>query len=791
MSNATPVNYMLQHMSQFKDFEGEFQPIKKYNLHELQADKFLLRLNRERQLNRSDPQIKTEQHLEPLRLTTNDPKPARSKRKVVLSGTNELKEKIEKKKSKKKLILVGTSALQEMLERKRAEQEQARRAALEDSDGHKNKKRKKLKVKLIPFLQKPPRINKVSDNGENPTTTNNNNNNDLSRDPESNSDQSLDLDDEFVDAELNFHEITMADLEGLTPIGNERTTQIEVDESDSDESTELYESAQPVPDTLKFLETQSAAHLHENGGNEEDELVFMEESQTDGHNQSERGNGAQESSNGRQSNGTGGSETKISQNGSNANLNFTASASDIALMKLIIKPQLSGLTFSQLDKSLLAPAYQEVYTLIEHTIRDSEGHSLLLVGPRGSGKSYIADKAIAELRAKYGNQLILIKLNALLHTDDKLALREIARQLDIHSRNMSQELKDTFEQRAISDTFANILKILDSNSRGGELVEDGQSVPVVIMIDEIEKFTGDGKQTLLYNLFELSQSSKTPICVIGISTKATTRELLEKRVRSRFSQRIVSVGRAPTIDIFWENARLNLLVPEENFSDFSDREYPKFWNEKIEHLYQYPSGFKKVFTRIFHTTKNFKDVYNCCQLPVSVIAEKSPFPRGEDFEIYMTQLSPGYAQLIVESLSNLELLLAIAAARWITKSELRQVNFNLAYAEYTDMIKRLNLEATTLSANSSFVDSTVLASIKVNQKIWSSKVMRDCWANLYNMGLLFDVITSNNEVNVNNNFNMYKNMVIEDSKMLQIDMSLEELGLLISKQAPFRKLTRL
>lgn len=788
MSNATPVNYMLQHMSQFKDFEGEFQPIKKSHLHELQADKFLLRLNRERQLNRSDTQIKLEQHLEPLRLTTNDPKPAKSKRKVVLSGTNELKEKMQKKKNKKKLILVGTSALQDMLERKRAEQDQARRAEMGDTDVHRNKKRKKLKVKLIPFLQKPPRINKLSDSGEATTT---NNNNDLSRDLDSNSEHSLDLEDEFVDAELNFHEITMADLEGLTPVGNERTTQIEVDESDSDESTELYDTAQPVPDTLKFLETQSAADLRENGGTEEDELIFIEESQTDGQSQLEGGNSARESTNESQNKGTGSFETKQGQRDSKADLKFTVSASDIALMKLIIKPQLSGLTFPQLDKSLLAPAYKEIYTLIEHTIKDSEGHSLLLVGPRGSGKSYIADKAIGELREKYGNQLIVIKLNALLHTDDKLALREIARQLDIHSRNMSQELKDTFEQRAISDTFANILKILDSNSRGGELVEHGQSVPVVIMIDEIEKFTADGKQTLLYNLFELSQSSKTPICVIGISTMATTRELLEKRVRSRFSQRIVSVGRAPTIDIFWENARLNLLVPDENFTEFGDQEYPKLWNEKIGQLYQYPSGFKKVITRVFYTTKNFKDVYHCCQLPVSVIAEKNPFPRGEDFEIYMTQLSPGYAQQIVESLSNLELLLAIAAARWITKSELRQVNFNLAYAEYTEMIKRLNLEATTLSANSSFVDSTVLASIKVNQKIWSSKVMRDCWANLYNMGLLFDIITSNNEVNVNNNFNMYKNMVIEDSKMLQIDMSLEEMGLLISRQAPFRNLTRL
>ena len=462
-------------------------------------------------------------------------------------------------------------------------------------------------------------------------------------------------------------------------------------------------------------------------------------------------------------------------------------------MKKIIKPQISGLEFPLLHKSSLHAPYKEIYSILEHTVKDLEGHSTLLVGPRGSGKTYIVDRALSLLRVKHENLFITVKLNALLHSDEKLAIREIARQLDNHSRLVNGEDNSrTFEQRAINDTFTNILLTLDSNAPGKS--QEGikeRYVPVIIVIDEIEKFTGGAKQTLLYNLFELSQSSRVPVSVIGISTKITTRELLERRVKSRFSQRIISILRPSTIEEFWNNVMLNLTVAPNDMGKFTNPSYAQQWNLHVQTLYSLPSGLKKVIYKIFYTTKNYKDVFTCCQLPVASITVKEPFPQSDKFEIYLNQISPGYAQSIVESLSNLELLLTIAAARWIEKVDVPLVNFNLAYKEYADMMKQANIEATAASTNSASVDSTIFSSFKVKQKVRSSKVMRDCWANLYHMGLLFDLITSNNEVNVNNNYNMYKNMVIEDSKMLQLDISLEELGLLIPDLESYKKLTKL
>lgn len=756
-------------MSQFREFEGEFEPVKKYSLQELHADKFILRLKREKQLNR-EIQVKIEPNL--VHQPPSPPVSAKKRPRIVIVGTDALKHDLAEKKTatkRKRTLLVGTKALQEMLDQKRQKHAAKQRNLRQDTPNPRRHRR----IKLIPF----PSVER------------------------------LDSEDDFVDASLEFHDLSDGELQKLKPAGDEQVSQIEVETSGSEQ------------ETLHFYETakQDAAELSDDGS---DSLELHTQENTPAFEQNENdtelsgnGNGGEigedntEAENGQENAETPeipestnhseqqeqSAETGDERADKNGDQTVNVLASDIDLMKLIIKPQILGLTFPLIEQSSIYEPYKEVLAVMEHTVRDREGQTVLLSGPRGSGKTFITEKAISVLREKYHHSFISIKLNALLHSDDKLALREIARQLDNHSRLVSgTDQSATFEQRAISDTLTNILLTLDTNAPGRHSDEVKESlVPVVIVIDEIEKFTGDGRQTLLYNLFDLSQSSKVPICVVGISTKVTTRELLEKRVKSRFSQRIISISRPSTIESFVENIRLNLIVPPADFPRFTNKEYPEQWNQRIESLLASQLALKRIIYKIYYTTKNYKDIYHCCQLPVSRITEGKPFPDENAFEVYLQQVSSNYAQSVVKSLSHVELLLAIAAARWVEKAEVPQVNFNLAYKEYTDMMKQLNTEATTLSSSSSFVESTILASIKVSQKIWSQKVMRDCWATLYKMGILFDVITSNNEINAKNNTNMYKNMVIEDSKMLQIDISLEELGSLIDDLTVLRKLTRL
>lgn len=472
-------------------------------------------------------------------------------------------------------------------------------------------------------------------------------------------------------------------------------------------------------------------------------------------------------------------------------LEGTDGLDDTQLLKRTVMAQLAGREFPALEDSLLAQTYKDIHKVLQHTVGDRESTSALLIGPRGTGKTLVVNRALSNLRERYGKLFITIKLNALLHTDDNLAFREIARQLDLNTSGTDDRTR-TFEQRAISDTVTNVLLALDSNASPNKSDEDFKSsTPVVFIIDEIEMFTASNKQTLLYNLFELSQSSKIPIGVIGVGTKFTTRELLEKRVRSRFSQRIITTQLPTSVEDFWASAKLSLKVHSSAMSQFKDVSYPTQWNQNIDEAFDRPSKLARVVYKIFFSTKSYKDLNNSFMVPVSLLSPSQPFLNESKMESYILMQSPGTVQSIIRSLSGAELLLTIAAARWIVKSEVPQVNFNLAYKEYTDMMKQFNAEATTLSSNTSHIDNTVLAGIKVNQRILSSKIMRDCWDNLYKYGLLFDAITSNNEVNANNNLNMYKQVVLDVSKTLQVDITLEELGQLIPDGDVYKKLTKL
>lgn len=60
-----------------------------------------------------------------------------------------------------------------------------------------------------------------------------------------------------------------------------------------------------------------------------------------------------------------------------------------------------------------------------------ESNTLLLLGGPGTGKSSIVNTALETLKRKYPEQgsFYTIRLDGQIQTDDKIALREIARQL--------------------------------------------------------------------------------------------------------------------------------------------------------------------------------------------------------------------------------------------------------------------------------------------------------------------------------------------------------------------------
>lgn len=475
-----------------------------------------------------------------------------------------------------------------------------------------------------------------------------------------------------------------------------------------------------------------------------------------------------------------------------------ARALDVEIVKNAVLAQLSGKMDNfpnLLQSSFLLEKYNEVYKMLEHTVKDREGHSALLVGPRASGKSAIIQRALKEIGKNYPDQFLKISLSAYLHSDDNIAVREIARQLDYNSKKIDEELQNEesaqskFEQRGISDTFSNVLAILDDASNK-TASENKQSAAIIFVIDEFEKYTGNSKQALLYNLFDLSQTSSVPICVVGISTRISTRELLEKRVRSRFSQRVIALNRPQSVEEFWNNAKLNLTVNEETAGKFHDTSYAAAWNKSLDDLFaNQGSKLKKIVLQNFFSIKNFKEFANHCVFPVSQVTNQHPFIDDDHFRTYATLQPRNNIQDIIDTLSTLELLLVIAAARWVEKVDLPAINFNMVYKEYQEMMQVLNAGNVTLNSASAF-DNTILSNIKVNQKIWSPRVLKNSWETLYKLGIVLDVITQSTETNNANN-NINKNFIIDDTKMVQLDVTLDELSHLVGNLSVYKRLTML
>ena len=211
----------------------------------------------------------------------------------------------------------------------------------------------------------------------------------------------------------------------------------------------------------------------------------------------------------------------------------------------------------------LESEYQAVYQLLEQTVIAGEGNSMLLLGARGCGKTAVVESAISELTSQHREDFHVVRLNGFLHTDDKIALREIWRQLG-REAGTEDEMNKT---SSYADTMATLLALLSHPEELFGPSEDPEAMTttksVIIILDEFDLFSHHPRQTLLYNLFDIAQARKAPLAVLGLTTKVDVTENLEKRVKSRFSHRYVFLPRPRTFEGFVDICRAALKVEED------------------------------------------------------------------------------------------------------------------------------------------------------------------------------------------------------------------------------------
>ena len=209
----------------------------------------------------------------------------------------------------------------------------------------------------------------------------------------------------------------------------------------------------------------------------------------------------------------------------------------------IIRARLLSSNSRRSDALAFRPELREqrahLVDILGDTVRGAQNNSVLLVGGRGSGKTAVLDSALRELRETHGPEKVLVvKLNGMLHGDEKVGVREIARQLCAAGDALEFSRAAGFGENVAF--MREVLRVLEQGGRA-----------VVFVLEEFDLFAKGGaksKQTLLYAVLDLLQQAHVQAAVVGVTSRHDAAEMLEKRVRSRFSFRRILLA-PPVADV--------------------------------------------------------------------------------------------------------------------------------------------------------------------------------------------------------------------------------------------------
>ncbi|KAL9002911.1 MAG: hypothetical protein Q9188_004184 [Gyalolechia gomerana] len=403
----------------------------------------------------------------------------------------------------------------------------------------------------------------------------------------------------------------------------------------------------------------------------------------------------------------------------------TSPAEPINLFKSdLLQGLVSGCPLVYMDEE-----YRKVYQLVTQTVLAGEGNSMLVVGPRGSGKTVLVETVLSDLAKEHHDDFIVVRLNGFIHTDDKLALREIWRQL---GREGTAEEDGGVVRTNYADTLTSLLALL-AHTGEDEGQEDQIARSVIFFIDEFDLFATHPRQTLLYNLFDVAQSRNAPIAVLGLTTRIDIVESLEKRVKSRFGQRYVYLTYPRTFSAFQDICRSALMSREPMPKALLDRverqksevlKLKSAWNEYVDALFTHDKQFASYLRYLFARSRCVSSFLSASLLPVSLLSGSS-IPTGASF--IRNSLLPSDSKLqVLSSLADLELSLLIAGARLDVILDTDVCNFSMVYEEYVQLASRVKVQ-------SSAAGQTAVGG---GARVWGKEVALGSWEKLMELGLV-------------------------------------------------------
>lgn len=394
--------------------------------------------------------------------------------------------------------------------------------------------------------------------------------------------------------------------------------------------------------------------------------------------------------------------------------------------------------------------HQKVHQLVEQTVLAGEGNSMLIIGSRGSGKTTLVETVISELASDHRDDFHVVRLNGFIHTDDKLALREIWRQL---GREM--EVEDDFmgTRSNYADTLTSLLALLSHPAQHMEQDDAATARSVVFILDEFDLFASHPRQTLLYNLFDVAQSRNAPIAVLGLTTKVNVVDSLEKRVKSRFGQRYVHLSLPRSFSAFQEICISALCYQPSTQHRLQDsnaalQNLSIAWNAYLAHIFANPV-FNQFLQTLYTSSKSVTAFLSASLLPIATMSATN-IPTACSFISHPLR-APDSRLVLLFSLSTLELSLLIAAARLDIILDTDVCTFGMVYEEYVALASKSKLQSSAAGQ----------MAVGGGARVWSNAVSKGAWEYLSSLELVLPAAGSGRGGR---------------GEMWRVDIGLEEIG---------------
>lgn len=289
--------------------------------------------------------------------------------------------------------------------------------------------------------------------------------------------------------------------------------------------------------------------------------------------------------------------------------------------------------------------------------------------------------SVAAESKSWSENVVVVQLNGFLQTDDKVSLKEITRQL--HLENVVGD--------RVFGSFSDHLSFLLSSLKTG----DKTSKPIIFVLEEFDLFCAHRNQTLLYNLFDTAQSRAVPICVIGVSCQIDVTELMEKRVKSRFSHRHLNLMHFLEFDQYYKV--LSEMLRLDGSSETSA------WNSMVESSLQKKEVKRFFEEQVFSNDKSISHMKRLLYLSLVDLVSKGEtelsletFKNGNHDNCSTIDSDP--IELTIKDLSIVEICILIAVKHICDIYDNEPFNFEMIYHEF---IKFKNRKFSTLPAERS------------------------------------------------------------------------------------------